>query len=96
MASDEIVLTMTNLIMCGIGGLVYLCRMSKMSAQATKLGIRVQCTLWFTFFATSGWSFLFGHTPNITQFLLTAIAFVATLVGSPAWRSGAPTYTVKL
>ena len=93
---NDTLLIFTNLAVCSAGGYTCLCRMAKMTARDTKLSIRLQSTLWFTFFAASGWSFMFDFRPDLMQFVLTGISLAATLIGVPAWRHGPPEYAKRV
>lgn len=84
-----------NWIACALGGWICLCRLSKMSESRTKLAIRWQYVLWFTFFAISGWSFAFGAIPSVVQLMLTATVAAALFLGMPAWFAGLPGYAKK-
>lgn len=95
METDAAILIVVNLMASVMGGFGCLCRMTKMTATDTKFPIRAQACLWFVFFATSGWSFMFGCPPHKVQAILTALAFCATMIGVPAWYDRAPPYTHK-
>ena len=93
---NDALLIFANLAASSVGGYTCLCRMTKMSARDTKFSIRLQATLWFTFFAASGWSFMFNFRPELMQLILTGITLAATLIGIPAWRNGPPPYAKRL
>ncbi len=94
MASEHC-LILVNWLACSAGGLMCLCRMTKMSGSRTKFAIRGQYALWLCFFAASGWSFAFGHAPSFMQTMLSLITMSALALGVPAWRHDLPRYAHK-
>lgn len=95
MGNDLILLVVINWLIGIAGGVLCVCRLVKMSSDSTKLAIRWQWVLWLLFFSASGWSFLFGHSPTVTQCLLTSITLTALALGAPAWNGGLPVYARK-
>lgn len=89
----EHLLILANFFVCSIGGWLCICRMTKMSYRETKLVIRWQYSLLFSFFAASGWSFLFGDWPTPIQLFQSAVIVSYVFMGVPAWKDGAPEYT---
>ena len=86
-------LILANWWACTVGGWICLCRMAKMSHSETKLEIRLQYMIWFSLFAGSGWSFLFGERASPIQLLMSLAILVYLFLGISVWNHRAPPYT---
>lgn len=87
------VLILINFAVCLAGGILCICRMTKMNHRETKLLIRWQYVIWFTALFASGWSFIFGAPPNGPQIGMGIVICGYLICGIPAWKRGAPLYT---
>jgi hypothetical protein len=96
MVSDPSIIAL-NFAVCTIGGFLSMCRMTKMSASATKPSIRWQYVCWFCAFVASGWSFLFDSGPTTSQVVVSLLMVCVLLLGLSAWRGHeAPEYTRRV
>ena len=83
-----------NAAVCLVGIGICICRMAHMSERFTKRAIRAQYMLWTSFFALSAITWTFDEL-TIAQVILTAIACTHLVLGIPAWRFGAPSWTIR-
>lgn len=86
-------LILANLVVCGFGAWMCICRMSYMDSQ-TKRSIRSQYAVWFCLFAASAISWTYDEPATVTQLLMGCAVVIHLVLGIGAWRYGAPTYTV--
>lgn len=84
-------LIVLNLLICSFGGYLCICRLRVIGPQ-TKTPIRVRYVMWFTLFAASGISWLFGIPATLGQIVM-ALGVIADLaLGFNAWKNGQPGY----
>ena len=93
MTPSDLILVAVNGAVCLSGMWVCLTRMTHMSRSKTKKQIRIQYSIWFGFFAASMLSWTYGDSASPTQLAMTTAVFFHLLLGTEAWRLGAPEYT---
>lgn len=84
-----------NGLICLVGVIMCVCRLSKMKMSTTKTVVRFQHVLWTTLFAASGLMGWASEAPSVAQVLLGAGMVVYFIMGSGAWWHGLPTYARK-
>lgn len=85
-------LIIPNLFVCLIGGYLCICRMRFISSE-TKKPIMLRYVMWFTAFAASGLSWLFGFPPSLFQIIMALCVIGDFGLGFKAWRYGPPQYS---
>lgn len=91
----EQILFSFNFMLCLVGGFICICRL-RFIKSTTKQPIKWHYVMWLTLFGMSAMSWwLFGDPPTFGQFLLGLGGVGQLLLGSSAWKDGAPKYSVK-
>ena len=84
-----------NALICAVGMVMSVCRLSKMKMSTTKAVVRFQHVLWATLFATSGFMGWANEVPSVAQILLGAGVVTYLAMGSTQWWHGIPSYARK-
>lgn len=84
-------LALANLIGCGVSAWACLCRLTVMSAETVRTGVRLQYVVIFTGALSSGFAPLLWHEwPGWSQTLLGVVTGLALVVEMRKWRYGPP------
>lgn len=93
MTQSELMMLGVNFLVCAVGAQVCICRMKDMSRSSTKLTIRLQYMLWFSYFCASAISWTYDEPASLTQTIMSACVLAQLMLGFSAWRFGPPSYT---